>query len=289
MVDPMRLRQILLNLLSNACKFTKAGRGVAARAQASVDGRDWIEFAVARHRHRHDAGAAGQAVRGIHPGRFVHRAPLRRHRARARHHPQARAHDGRRRDGDQRARQGLDLHGAAAGRSAAEAKARAERPKATVARRAPAASSSSTTTPTARELIRDQLTCGGLLGGHGGRRAGRPQAREGTATDRHHARRDDARPRRLVGAWRRCARTRSSPKSRSSWLRSSTSSAAAWRSARPAISTKPIDRERLNALVQRFRSPARRTRILLVEDDAMQRERVRAWLEGAAMGRQRGG
>jgi len=44
--------------------------------------------------------------------------------------------------------------------------------------------------------------------------------------------------------------------------------------------TKPIDRERLNALVQRFRSPARRTRILLVEDDAMQRERVRGWLEG---------
>ena len=43
--------------------------------------------------------------------------------------------------------------------------------------------------------------------------------------------------------------------------------------------TKQIDRERLNRMVDRFRLGPGKPRVLVVEDDGMQRERIRLWLE----------
>ena len=72
----------------------EGGRGQATGAQ---DGR-WTRRDRAfrfRYWHRHDAGAAGEAVRGVHPGRCHDCAAFRRHRPRPSHHAQARPHDGR--------------------------------------------------------------------------------------------------------------------------------------------------------------------------------------------------
>src|SRR5262249_50891635 len=108
--DSMRLKQILLNLLSNACKFTKEGE-VTLRVRKVADGRDWIELAVA------DSGIGMTApVSGFHPGRFPDGGPLGGDGVRPCHLPQACAHDGGGRDRDERARQRFGVPPPPAGR-----------------------------------------------------------------------------------------------------------------------------------------------------------------------------
>jgi signal transduction histidine kinase len=65
-VDSVRLKQILLNLLSNPCKFTKEGE-MALRVRKVADGRDWVELAVA------DSGIGLTA----HSGRATHKPDVR--------------------------------------------------------------------------------------------------------------------------------------------------------------------------------------------------------------------
>jgi signal transduction histidine kinase len=44
--DPTRLRQCLINLLANACKFTDRGSITLTAGRESRVGRDWLAFAV---------------------------------------------------------------------------------------------------------------------------------------------------------------------------------------------------------------------------------------------------
>jgi hypothetical protein len=111
----MRLRQILLNLLSNACKFTKEGE-VALRGRRVSNGGHWIELSVSDTSIGMSPEQQAKLFEEFTQANAATAQRVRGDRARTRHHPQARPHDGRRRHGDERAGQRLGLHGSAAGR-----------------------------------------------------------------------------------------------------------------------------------------------------------------------------
>ena len=112
-VDPMRLRQILLNLLSNACKFTKEGE-VLLRGRRVSNGGHWIELSIS------DTGigmTAEQQAKLFEEFTQADATTAQRFggiRTGPRHHPQARAYDGWRGDRGERAGQGLGFHGSPA-------------------------------------------------------------------------------------------------------------------------------------------------------------------------------
>ena len=140
--DQTKVRQALFNLLSNAAKFTEHGThratgrmeyphppapsparggGAASRisplSSARRGGRGGeVTFAVSDTGIGMTEEQLWAAVRGVQSGGGEHQEPLRRDGARSGDQPPLLPPDGRRPDRREHLRQGLDVHGAAAGR-----------------------------------------------------------------------------------------------------------------------------------------------------------------------------
>jgi signal transduction histidine kinase/CheY-like chemotaxis protein/uncharacterized protein (UPF0335 family) len=275
-VDPMRLRQVLLNLLSNACKFTKEGQ-VALRVRKVVDGRDWIEFAVS------DTGIGMTPVQ------------------------QARVFEEFTQADASTARQyggtglGLAITRKLAQMMGGDVMVASEPGKGSVFTvRLPADADTlpkgsmglaGSRSPgvdcvlvidddaTARELIADNLKVEGFsvvtaAGGLEGLKLAKELRPIAITLD---VMMPDLDGWSVLAPLRQDAELAEIPVIMVTILdeqRRATALGAA------GYLTKPIDRHTLQRMIDRFRASARPTRILLVEDDDVQRERVREWLEG---------
>ncbi len=276
LVDPMRLRQILLNLLSNACKFTKEGE-VALRIRTVADGRRWIEFAVSdtgvgmtpeqQAKLFEDFTQADASTARRFGGTGLGLAITRR---------LARMMDG---DVTVRSEPGKGSTFTARLPGAAEPQRATDDPKTDGVRRTPADRILVIDDDaTARELIGDQLEAEGFSvvmagGGLEGLRLARELRPTAITLDVNMPDLDGWS---VLAALRQDAELSEIPVLMVTILDEQRRGMAL---GAVGYLTKPINRERLHALVGRFRSSARPTRILVVEDDPIQRERARAWLE----------
>jgi adenylate cyclase len=271
-VDPMRLRQILLNLLSNACKFTKQGE-VALRVRRVTDGRDWVEFAVSdtgvgmtpeqQARLFEDFTQADSSTARRYGGTGLGLAITRKL--------------ARMMGGDVAVVSEAGKGSTFTVRLPGPAELGGRKGQDAVSRRSDCILVIDDD-PTARELITHHLEAEGFAavtaaGGLEGLKRARELKPIAITLD---VMMPDLDGWSVLAALRQDAQLAEIPvimvTIADEQRRGMALGAAGYL-------TKPIDRERLHALVQRFRSPSRRTRILVVEDDDAQRERVRSWLE----------
>jgi signal transduction histidine kinase/CheY-like chemotaxis protein len=275
-VDPMRLRQILLNLLSNACKFTQQGE-VRLRVKRVVDGRDWIEIAVAdtgigmtpeqQAKLFEEFTQADSSTSRQYGGTGLGLAITRKL--------------ARLMGGDVTVTSELGKGSVFTVRLPASADSQVKSSTGADGRRSPTADRVLVIDDdaTARELIADHLKAEGFsvvtaAGGVEGLKLAKELRPTAITLDVIMPDLD---------GWSVLAALRQDPELAEipvimitivdEHRRGIALGAAGYL-------TKPIDRERLHRLVSRFRAPVPPTCVLLVEDDAVQRERMRGWLEG---------
>ena len=116
--DQMRLRQALLNLMSNANKFTENGTITIAARQGQENGRDWITLSVADTGIGMTPEQMGKLFQEFSQAVLDHGEQIRRHGPWPRDQPALLSDDGRRHHGRERAGQGLGVYRAPAGRRA---------------------------------------------------------------------------------------------------------------------------------------------------------------------------
>jgi len=93
--DRMRLRQALLNLMSNANKFTEKGAITIAARQRQEDGRDWVTISVADTGIGMTVEQMGRLFHEFSPSRCLHHPQIWQHRPRARDQQALLPDDGR--------------------------------------------------------------------------------------------------------------------------------------------------------------------------------------------------
>ena len=115
--DQTRIRQALLNLASNANKFTEKGTVTIGARRGMEAGREWVTMAVTDTGIGMTPEQMGKLFQEFVAGRRLDHPQVRRHGARPRDQPALLPDDGRRHHGGERAGQGLDLHHPPAGGS----------------------------------------------------------------------------------------------------------------------------------------------------------------------------